>query len=387
MSEWREVTLGDVATNLNRRRVPLSKRVRAERRGPFPYYGAQGIVDHVDDFIFDGRYLLVAEDGENLRSRKAPVARIAAGRFWVNNHAHILEAKPGNSDITFLLHATNQAPLSGLITGAAQPKLTKAALMGLRIPCPDFLTQRRIAAVLSAFDEQIEINERRIRVLEDLTHIQFEDLLSSDENSNWEIKEIGDVADLLKGSLKPSDAPATVFEHFSIPAFDTGQIPTLEEGREIRSSKYKVPSNCVLQSKLNPRIPRVWFAEPASDLAVASTEFLVWTGTRVPNSWLWALLGHPTVRATLSGAAGGTSTSHQRVKPADVAGMVRPIPPEPDLARFDETAGNALKEANALRRQNRQLAATRDLLLPRLVTGRLDISEVDLGVLTPAEVE
>lgn len=75
--------------------MPLNSRERQERQGEYPYYGAQGIIDHIDGYIFDGRYILVAEDGENLNSKKLPLALFATGKFWVNNHAHILRGKSG----------------------------------------------------------------------------------------------------------------------------------------------------------------------------------------------------------------------------------------------------------------------------------------------------
>jgi type I restriction enzyme S subunit len=166
--QWETARLGSKAEILNRLRVPLSAVERARRPGPYRYFGAQGVIDHVDDYLFDGEYVLVAEDGENLRSRKKPVAALVSGRFWVNNHAHVFRARTDAANNRFLCHAINQASLSGLITGAAQPKLTKANLERLEFPCPPVQIQNRIAAVLSAFDELIEINERRIELLEDL---------------------------------------------------------------------------------------------------------------------------------------------------------------------------------------------------------------------------
>src|SRR5258705_7744065 len=106
---WRRVRLGEVTQNHDAVRVPVKE---ADRRpGPFPYYGASGVVDHVDDYLFDGEYLLVAEDGENLRTRKTPVAFLARGKFWVNNHAHIVR---GNSegDTRFLMYALSSADIS-----------------------------------------------------------------------------------------------------------------------------------------------------------------------------------------------------------------------------------------------------------------------------------
>ncbi len=101
--QWNPIALGDIIDIFDSIRVPLNSRQRAERQGKYPYYGASGIIDSVDDYLFDGEYVLVAEDGENLNSRKLPVAFMARGQFWVNNHAHIIKGKKGIADDRFLI--------------------------------------------------------------------------------------------------------------------------------------------------------------------------------------------------------------------------------------------------------------------------------------------
>ena len=92
-SNWKEFYIEDFAEIVNHKRIPLSTLERTNRKGSFPYYGASGIIDYVDNYIFEGKHILVSEDGENLRSRNTPIAFQADGRFWVNNHAHILKCK------------------------------------------------------------------------------------------------------------------------------------------------------------------------------------------------------------------------------------------------------------------------------------------------------
>ena len=148
-----------VTINYDRRRIPLSGSEREKRHGIFPYYGAQGVIDHVDDYIFDGDYLLIAEDGENLKSKKQNVAQMASSKFWVNNHAHIVQ---GNHlcDTQYLCYLINSMDLSGYITGSAQPKLSQANMNMITLALPDIDVQRRIVAFISSFDNRIAINER-----------------------------------------------------------------------------------------------------------------------------------------------------------------------------------------------------------------------------------
>jgi len=125
------VLLGDIATIHDSKRVPLNSRQRAERKGEYPYYGASDVIDYVDDYLFDGDYVLSAEDGKNLRSRKTPIAYKASGKFWVNKHAHVVQ---GNESWIndYLTSFFRWLDVSQYITGAAQPTLHPQAL--LRIP-------------------------------------------------------------------------------------------------------------------------------------------------------------------------------------------------------------------------------------------------------------
>ena len=159
MEEWKEYKLGDVVNILDYKRIPLSSKERSTRQGHYPYYGAQGIIDYIDDYIFDGTYLLIAEDGENLKSQKQNIAQLAYGKYWVNNHAHIVETN-GKSDIRYICYLLNTIDLSGYITGSAQPKLNQANLTSITLFLPSLGTQKRIADYLSVFDDKIEVNRR-----------------------------------------------------------------------------------------------------------------------------------------------------------------------------------------------------------------------------------
>ena len=145
--EWK--TLGQLAENLDSKRKPITSGLRES--GDIPYYGASGIVDYVKDYIFDGDYLLVSEDGANLLARNTPIAFSISGKSWVNNHAHVLKFETYH-ERRFVEFYLNNMDLTPYISGAAQPKLNKKSLESISIPNPSPEEKRRIVALLDKFD-------------------------------------------------------------------------------------------------------------------------------------------------------------------------------------------------------------------------------------------
>lgn len=167
---WQVRQLGELTENFDSRRVPVKESDR--KPGPYPYYGASGIVDYVDSYIFDGEYLLIAEDGENLRTRQTPVAFLARGKYWVNNHAHIVRGN-AESDTRFLMYALANADISGYLTGSTMPKLTQGNMNRVPILAPPVPEQRAIAHVLGTLDDKIELNRRMNETLEGIARAIF----------------------------------------------------------------------------------------------------------------------------------------------------------------------------------------------------------------------
>jgi len=168
-------------------------------------------------------------------------------------------------------------------------------------------------------------------------------------------------------------------EHFSLPAFDKGQIPAIDLGATIKSNKTIVPPQAVLLSKLNPEIPRVWMPETHSQRQqVSSTEFLAFTAKGgAGRSLLFCLFSDERFREMLHGMVTGTSKSHQRISPPSLLGRAV-ITGAPELfSRFEQLVAPFLERVRANRAESRTLAQTRDLLLPRLMSGALRVAEVE----------
>lgn len=169
--QWFEKPLGEVTVNHDGKRRPVKESER--KKGPFPYYGASGIVDYVDGYLFEGRHLLIAEDGENLRTRQTPIAFMADGKFWVNNHAHIVT---GNGEVTteYLHYFLQDADIQSYLTGAVMPKLTQGNLNRIPVRYPDPDSQRSIVQVLGSLDAKIDLNRRINQTLEAMAQAIFQ---------------------------------------------------------------------------------------------------------------------------------------------------------------------------------------------------------------------
>jgi type I restriction enzyme S subunit len=144
---WVWCRLGELAINRDGERKPISQSERESREKIYDYYGASGIIDQIDGYTHNGKYVLIGEDGANLRAKSTPIAFIAEGKFWVNNHAHVLEFV---DDITnyFMTYCLNIIDINSFITGGFQPKLSQGNLIQIEIPLPPLSEQQRIVAKL-----------------------------------------------------------------------------------------------------------------------------------------------------------------------------------------------------------------------------------------------
>ena len=388
---WEPVLFEDLVEFHDRYRIPLSKMERDGRPGAFPYYGAQGIIDWIDGYIFDGRYLLIAEDGENLKSRKQPVAYMAEGQFWVNNHAHVVKAVEGVADDDFLRIHVEFHPLNGLITGAAQPKLSQSNLKRLPVIVPPYAEQVRIGTVIRAVDGLIQNNRRRIAILEEMArllyrewfvHFRFpghEDVELEDSDlgpipKDWDIRSFADLAEFVNGfAFKPShwlDDGLPIVKIKELKGGVTADTPRYH-GTDI-DKRYFIDDGAVLFS---------WSAD---------LEAYVWaSGPALLNQHLFDVrpheVSHLFIFHSLSGRmneflarAQGTTMKH--IKRSALSEVKLALPPVELRGEFESMARPMLDLQLNLSRQNVVLREARDLLLPRLVSGELDVSELDLAL-------
>lgn len=192
MSKWEMVKIEEVCEILDSMRVPVTASDR--KVGIYPYYGANGVQDYVSEYIFDDELVLLAEDGGNFGSKIKPIAYRVSGKCWVNNHAHVLKAKP-MIDVDFLCYSIMFYDVSKIINGTTRAKLTQAAMRKMIIPLPPLDTQKKIAKTLDTAEELLAMRKKQLAKLDNLMksifYEMFGDPVSNDKG--WEIKKMGEV--------------------------------------------------------------------------------------------------------------------------------------------------------------------------------------------------
>jgi len=176
---WRVGKLGEIVTNYDSKRIPLSKNERVKRQGGYPYHGATSIMDYVDDFIFDGRFVLLGEDGSVIDDKGYPVLQFVEGKIWVNNHAHVLKGRaPFTTEYFYLL--VRKMKVRHIVTGAVQLKINQGNLNGVEVLIP-------IDKLLQEFDKLIKpiidktfINKNEIQTLTKLRDTLLPKLMSGE---------------------------------------------------------------------------------------------------------------------------------------------------------------------------------------------------------------
>ena len=413
-SEWRETPLGEVTENFDAVRIPVKQTDR--RPGLYPYYGASGVVDHVDSFLFDGEYLLVAEDGENLRTRTTPVAFLANGKFWVNNHAHIVR---GNSkaNTRFLMYALTELDISGYLTGSTMPKLTQGNMNRIPVPLPPLPEQRAIAHILGTLDDKIELNRRMNETLEEMARALFKswfvdfdpvrakmegrwrpgeslpglpaehyDLFPDrlvpselgDIPEGWEVKQLGEITSLNPESWSRTNVPQEV-EYVDLANTKWGVIEATQHyswaDAPSRAKRILRSGDTVLGTV---RPGNGSYALIGGDGLTGSTGFAVLRPLDMRNRTLVYLAVTDTENIErLANRADGAA--YPAIRP-EVVGETAVVLPEPDHGVFDcfsERTGPMLDKIETNKKESRALAALQGTMLPKLVSGEISVGHLE----------
>ena len=203
--------------------------------------------------------------------------------------------------------------------------------------------------------------------------------------AGWDVCSFGDIVKQLRSNVNPQLSPNTLYNHFSIPAFDQGKIPMREYGYDIKSTKSQLEPGVVLVSKLNPEIERVWLVDVQPDeKAICSTEFLVLLPTPpFQRSYVYCLTQSPPFRSQIQSLVTGTSGSHQRARAETVLSLQSILPPSPIIHAFDYQSSVLLDRSLALHKGTNALATLRNTLLPKLVSGEIRVGDIKAVPVAP----
>ena len=187
-NQWNTYKLEELVIFLDGQRKPIKDSDRNKFRGVYPYYGASGIIDYVKDYIFDKDTILLSEDGANILTRSTRLAFIASGKYWVNNHAHVLE--PKNTNIYFLCELLESLNYEQYNTGTAQPKLNQEICKNIELTVPDIMEQSKIGNFLSLLDKKIELQNQKIEALKIYKRGLIQKIYQTNYNNKIKMKKI-----------------------------------------------------------------------------------------------------------------------------------------------------------------------------------------------------
>ena len=202
--------LKDCCEILDSKRIPITAKDR--KKGNYPYYGANGIQDYVEQYIFDDELVLLAEDGGNFGSKNKPIAYRVSGKCWVNNHAHVLKPR-SFVDVDYLCYSLMFYNVENIITGATRKKLTQAAMNGMKIPKRDMSQQRLIVSIIKKVEDIITYHQNQLKLLDELVKSRFVEMFGDPvrNEKKW-----------IKGNMQSICIRITDGEHGSVPRSEIG---------------------------------------------------------------------------------------------------------------------------------------------------------------------
>ena len=278
----------------------------------------------------------------------------------------------------------NKDAIEAMGSGTTFKEVSGKTMRAVKVRIPlDVSYQKRIAAVLDSLDTKIENNERINDNLEQqaqaIYHERFETISPNDLPSEWRIVTLGEVATISNKSFNPLKEPEILLEHYSIPAFDEARFPVFELSTSIKSNKFIIDASCFMISKLNPTTKRVWKPYCLTGNAVCSTEFIVYKAKdKTITDFLYSVIDSNSFSDFMCSHVTGSTGSRQRTTPSDTLSYELTLPSEDELAEFQSLVSPMYAQIRINAIENDKLKRLRDSLLPKLMSGEIDVSSVHL---------
>ena len=265
--------------------------------------------------------------------------------------------------------------------GTKMPRGDKTAIMQYDVPDFDMGTQLRIGKLLRSLDDRITTNKRINDNLQQqaqaIYHERYECIFSDALPSGWRIVTLGEVATISNKTFNPLKEPETTLEHYSIPAFDEARFPVFEPSTSIKSNKFIIDASCFMISKLNPTTKRVWKPYCLTENAVCSTEFIVYKAKdEAITDFLYSVIDSSSFSGFMCSHVTGSTGSRQRTTPSDTLSYKLNLPSEDELVEFQSLVSPMYAQMRINAIENDKLKRLRDSLLPRLMSGEIDVSDI-----------
>jgi len=263
------------------------------------------------------------------------------------------------------------------------PQITFSEVANLTIPVPSLAVQEVIVQTMQCLEDKIicneQINDNLEQQAQAIYHERFETVSPNDLPSDWRIVTLGEVATISNKSFNPLKEPEILLEHYSIPAFDEARFPVFELSTSIKSNKFIIDASCFMISKLNPTTKRVWKPYCLTGNAVCSTEFIVYKAKdKTITDFLYSVIDSNSFSDFMCSHVTGSTGSRQRTTPSDTLSYELILPSGDELAEFQSLVSPMYAQIRINAIENDRLKRLRDSLLPKLMSGEVDVSTIQL---------
>jgi len=341
---------------------------------------------HISDLGLNNSSTKLLQRDDIIISARGTVGEIAMIPYPMafNQSCYGIRAKAG-TDKAFLYYLLKYkiADLKRMTHGSVFDTITRDTFANLIVSLPPYEIQRRIASVLMLIDDKIEcnsrINDNLQQQAELLYHERFETIDRDKLPVGWRIVRLGDVATISKKSFNPAKEPEMLLEHYSIPAFDEAHFPVFEPSTAIKSNKFIVDDSCFMISKLNPTTKRVWKPYCLTANAVCSTEFIVYKAkSQEITDFLYSVIDSTSFSDFMCSHVTGSTGSRQRTTPSDTLAFELILPNAEEIAEYQGVVSPMFEQIKCNAIENDRLKRLRDSLLPKLMSGEIDVSGIQL---------
>ena len=356
----------------------------AEAGGNYPFFTCSPEPLRINTYAFNTEAIILA--GNNAEGNFH--IQYYEGKFNAYQRTYVIESCDASRvNLRYLYYALKMClhHFKQISQGTATKFLTAKILNGFELPIPTIEKQNKIASLLGNLDKKIESNEIINKNLEQQAQELFKAWFVTFETfggkmpSSWSVAKLGDIATIKTNSFSPAKTPTVMLEHYSIPAFDEQKYPVFELAANVKSNKYILTDNSVMISKLNPGIKRVWRPMCVSEFAVSSTEFIIFEANDPTyKDYVFSVIDSSTFSDWMCAHTTGSTNSRQRTTPSTTLEFQIALPTQEVVSDFCKIVTPMYDMIAQNTCENRKLAAFRDSLLPKLMSGELDVSNIDL---------